>query len=932
MGSLGIDVGSAFVAIALVDDDGRVATTAYARHEGDIPGTLRELLPRFPLDRVRHGGATGSGAEGIRGLPRAFDPVVAIREGTQVLLPGILNILYIGAGSYHLVRLGSGGDYLRHTSNSACASGTGAFLDQQAYRLNFRPEELAEHALSCQSCPGVATRCSVFAKTDMIHLQQDGYPPEDIAAGLCRGLARSTVDALLKGQKIAGATAVVGGVARNRAVVDGIEKQLGFTVHVPDGPEMVAAVGAALAGLKAGIECRLDPDRIEARAARGDELALRPPLSLELSDYPEFRPAVSYVDGADTEVALVHAYPHGTVIPVALGIDVGSTSTKCTLVDPDRNMVALLYRKTAGDPIGATQLLFRAILELSEKQGVHFEVIGAGTTGSGRKLIRRVTGAEFERDEITAHAVAATFLDPEVDTILEIGGQDAKFTQLESGVVYNSVMNYVCAAGTGSFIEEQARKLGVSVGEYAEHALGVRAPMTSDRCTVFMERDLDLLLAGGFSRREVAAAVLHSVRDNYLNKVVNGLHIGERVYFQGATARNRALIAAFEQELGIPILVSPYCHVTGALGMSLLILAEGVEERTFQGLAFARRNVATETEECTLCSNECTMTLIRTEDEVVAWGAACGREYSELGRKRVEVPGLALHRERDRLLRNVGRESFEPATERRRIGLPRALTTWTFLPFWRTFVHALGHELILSGKSSQDVMEEGLGLVTAEFCAPVVMSHGHVADLARRDVDFVLLPQMIRERKPKNVTDSHFCPYVQGQPAVIKSLAGLGLDPDRILTPTIMLNRSEKWLAQNLYEKVGKRIGATRKKVRNALRKAVEADRTFRERLRERGREALDELDREGGQGVVLVGRPYNTLDQGMNLDLPKKIAEKGLTVFPLDSLPARPEDLSEDWRNMYWAYGQRILAAAEFVAAQENLFAIFFTSFACGP
>ncbi len=460
-----------------------------------------------------------------------------------------------------------------------------------------------------------------------------------------------------------------------------------------------------------------------------------------------------------------------------------------------------------------------------------------------------------------------------------------------------------------------------------------RAPITSDRCTVFMERDLDLLLSSGWSKKEVAAAVLHSVRDNYLNKVVNGLHIGERVYFQGATARNRALIAAFEQELGTEILVSPYCHVTGALGISLLLLTEEIGEHTFKGLSFAQAKIETETEECEICTNDCTLTIIRTEDEVVAWGAKCGREYSELKRKTQKISGLGMIKARERLLLNAGRaRSMDSTAPRARIGLPRALTTWSYLPFWRAFIEGLDCELVLSAKSSQEFFDEGQSHVTAEFCAPIVMSHGHIADLARRDVDIILLPQMIREKLPDNLSDSHFCPYVQGLPSVIRSLAGLGLDPERIAAPTIMLNRSTKWIAESLFEELGSRIGVTRRQVRAALKSALEVDREFRAVMRRRGREELDTLSRDRKLGVVLIGRPYNALDTGMNLNLPKKIAEKGLTVFPIDALPTGPEDLSEDWRNMYWTYGQRILAAAEYVAARDDLFGIFFTSFSCGP
>ncbi|MFH0910829.1 MAG: acyl-CoA dehydratase activase, partial [Planctomycetota bacterium] len=937
---LGIDVGSLYVGLVLLDGKGSVVRKAYRRHQGEPVFVLLEELERLPLETVRAAVRTGSGARELSLEGEYIDAIVAQIEGVRLLVPDARNILSIGGGSFSLTRLDAKGQYRRCTVNSACASGTGAFLDQQALRLEIPPQELADRAMGYGGIvPAVATRCAVFAKSDMIHLQQEGYGTDAIAAGLCAGLGRSTVDGLLGGHGLQGKTAVIGGVALNRVVVVAVREKLGCETVVPEDPQLAAALGAALYARSRGATrpVRLEALRVEPGAGRERAGFLRPPLELRLSEYPAFRYHDYYRDEHDSEVALLEERTGR--IPVLLGIDIGSTSTKAALLDPDRRMVAWVYRKTAGDPIGAVQKVFRALRDLARRAGIRWDVRGAGTTGSGRKMVRAVIGADLALNEITAHARAAVFLDPEVDTILELGGQDAKFTQLQDGVVYNSVMNYVCAAGTGSFIEEQAVKLGLPIEAYADFALGVECPMTSDRCTVYMERDLDLLLARGWSKRAVAASVLHSVRDNYLNKVVGGLYLGNHVCFQGATARNRALVAAFEAELGLPIRVSPYCHITGALGMCLLLLERFQGPTAFRGLEFADERVVVEHETCELCRNRCGLSLIRTSGPTVAWGLKCGRDYESRRPLERRAPGFEYLRRREHAWRHGpdGRPDrprpAAPAANRPRVGIPRMLGTYGTFPLWRTFFETLGCDPVLSPPSSEAILRAGTALATAEYCAPVFMAFGHAAHLLEKGgVDYLFVPHMVRADNPHGFTDAHFCCYLQAHPGVLRSLEGLDLS-GRLLAPVVQLQKSVDYMTDRLEETVGAALGKSREEIRSAYVASRRALSVFEAEALPRGAEGLEAVERAGALGIVLVGRPYNTLDAGMALDLPRKIAEMGYTVLFLDQLPLdfRPV-LEGGHRNMYWHYGQKILAAAEYIARHDRLFGVFFTNFMCGP
>ncbi len=938
---LGLDIGSLFVGAVLIDENRTLIASDYRRHQGDPVGTVRSILEIFPRDSILNLVRTGSGGDALRMIGGDFiDPVVAGVEGVKILVPDARNIIQIGGGSFSLTRLADDGSYQRSAINSACASGTGAFLDQQSLRLQVPPNELGDRAMRYDKRPpAVATRCAVFAKSDMIHLQQEGFTVDAIAAGLCVGLGISTVDGLLGGRALTGKTALIGGVAINSVVAGSVRDKLGVEVAAPDAPNLAGAFGAACVALS---RHRDDPgsvqfdflplreaadDKADADAGKGE---LRPPLALNLSKYPDFAWHKHWVNDDGSEIAIVQ--PRRGSITVTFGVDIGSTSTKAVFLDRERKVVGWIYRKTAGNPIRAVQLLMKAAREMEREGDFVFDVKGVGTTGSGRKMIGALIGADLATNEITAHAGAAVFIDPQVDTIIELGGQDAKFTQLQNGMVYNSIMNYVCAAGTGSFIEEQSLKLGIPLGEYADRAMGKPCPLTSDRCTVYMERDLDLLLAKGWNKDQVAAAVLHSVRDNYLNKVVGGLYIGDHVYFQGATARNKALVAAFEAELGKEIKVSPYCHLTGALGMCILVeerIPPGQRSKNFKGLAFADARVDVDYEVCALCHNSCNLSLIRTDEGTLAWGLKCGRDYGEKKVKVRDNPTFEWWRRRYNAWLSLDGEKM--TTSKGRIGLLQALGTYGYYPFWKRFIEALGYTPVLSPRTGEKTMHDGAAITSAEYCAPVVASHGHAMEMLAGDkADWLLVPYMMREPAHPGFTDAHFCCYVQAHPGVLAAAAGLG-GKERILSPIFLFNRPEREVARSLAQGLAA-LGVSEQEALGALRAGREAQKAFAAKSLALGTEALAWLEEKQSLGLVCIGRPYNTIDAGLTLDLPRKMAALGYPVLYLDMLPYALDAILPEFSNMYWHYGQKILATAKYVAEHPRLFGVYFTNFMCGP
>ena len=543
-------------------------------------------------------------------------------------------------------------------------------------------------------------------------------------------------------------------------------------------------------------------------------------------------------------------------------------------------------------------------------------------------------------NEITTHLAGAAATDERIDTIFEIGGQDSKFITASNGVMRDSNMNYVCAAGTGSFVEEQAEKLGYPVQEVGEAVLGIAPPHTSDRCTVFMEQDVERLVRLGHSPAEALAAVMYSVVENYLAKVVgNRSYSRDRVFFCGATARNRGLVAAFEQLLGAKVVVSPYCHVLGAYGVALLTrdqMEKGGGVSRFKGLDLHKREIALTTEECDLCTNSCRITFANIEGEEGApsWGYLCGRDpEAEEKRKTTEYDPFRL---RGKLAAQAfARHRVKSKATGPVVGVPQTLSTFSHGPLWQTFLTNLGCQVRFSRPTDQTTRDVAGALVGSEYCFPAKLAHGHVGQLLENpDTEWVFMPHTVSEPVEPGSTNSYFCPVVCSLPAMARSaLAVAGKDgADRILSPKIDLRLDEKAQLADLVSNLSEPLGVTAKAIRKAWRSGLAAQATFEELCQVEGTRTLEQLAADGETVILALGRPYNLFDGGANLELPLKIAEQGYTIVPTELAPLDDVELDEGLDNVFWTYGQKLLKALVWAQGQENVYPVWFTNFKCGP
>ena len=1014
---LGVDVGSASVGCILLDAAGDVRKSCYTFHHGDIHGCLHRLLSRLPLQRIAQFGINPQGKRFFR-FGETVNEQVALIRAVRRMHPHIQAILHIGAEKFGLILLDEKGRYKRFLSNTGCAAGTGSFLDQQASRLGLKDAaELSDLADRFKGePPRIATRCAVFAKTDLIHAQQKGYGLDAICAGLCEGVARNILDTVTRGLEFPEQFIVTGGVALNAKVKSYLQSLTGRTLKPIPHPELAVAQGIALVVATADESAtairtsqrsasdapkpssaphpatRRSPGACSADDLLYEKSEERQYYYQPLSDLPyrmDDAPRFLHTEKNDVETD-IYVEPGGETLPASLGIDIGSTSTKAILMGPDRSMLVGLYTRTRGRPIEAVQRILSEIASIEKTFGVEYAFLSAGTTGSGRKFIHRVLRSDLALDEISAHARAAVHLHPEIDTIIEIGGQDSKFTVIDRGRVVFSVMNTVCAAGTGSFLEEQAQRLGVSLEGYSEAAEQAHAPLTSDRCTVFMERDLNHMLHLGYKRDELLAAALHSVRDNYLTKVAHLQKIGEVITFQGATARNRALVKTFERKLGRPVLVSPYCHLTGAMGVCLTLLDRNVKLNHRFRKQFAKEKIVVTEVVCTECRNHCKLNRLVIGDDEILWGHLCGKEEGLSDVSGLETMGLI--RNRDRILSDpsfpkkpriqipvkvhlpvrlnipapplpgsiekakeaVGRlqQKFDfriprvrlfgsdPRSKPKRsgsdiagpditVGLPNTLYFIDTLPMWRKFFTDLGFRIVLS-KTYKKTLEKGKHIAGAEFCTPISLLHGHADALLNR-CDYLFMPVILQHRTP--TTPKSYCYYSNYAVSLIQNNHVLRC-ADRIIAPLLRTDESFERQAHKIYAAFpeGMREFSSPEKIRSVLRQSY---RWFQEKqrlLQKTTQEALETMDE---LGVILLGRPYLILDDGVNNRIPHRLAGMGLPILYQDML-AYEDTRIETSRDIvswnHWFYGDMILRAAETIAQSPHIFPVYLTAFKCAP
>ena len=931
---VGLDIGSVSAKLAVLDEANGVVEEHYVRTHGQPIRTGRELiadlLSRTPLDRIAGLAVTGSGGKVFGGLLGigAVNEIIAQSSGTAAFHPAVRSIIEMGGEDSKLIKLERDASDAEpriadFAMNTECAAGTGSFLDQQAGRLGLSIEsEFGELALRSKAPPRIAGRCSVFAKTDMIHLQQEATPDYDIVAGLCQALARNFQSNICRGKEFEKPIAFQGGVAANAGMVRAFEAVLDLRPGELLVPEHFASMGAIGAVIHARKTATLGAMPALARLDRC--LAQHHPKAKRLE------PLVDQGYSCEIQPAAVEG---SGPIDVYLGVDVGSISTNLVLLDRAGRVIAREYLMTAGRPIDAIQ---RGLVRIGEQFSDRVVVCGAGTTGSGRYLTGDFIGADVIKNEITTHARAAACVRPDVDTIFEIGGQDSKYISLQNGAVVDFTMNKVCAAGTGSFLEEQAERLGVKIDrEFGDAALSASSPCAlGDRCTVFVESSLNHFQQMGVERNDLIAGLCYSIVYNYLNKVVENRKVGEVVLFQGGTAYNRGVRAAFEKVTGKPVVVPPHHDVMGAIGAARIAMDEmacGERPSRFKGFDLSRRRYTVESFECADCPNHCEIKRVTVEGErPLHYGSRCGKFDEEKSDSRDE--GLPrLFQERKQLLLHAYAKDRPDRPTGRTVGVPQAAHYFELYPLWKAFFTELGFEVVTSTDTNQSIIRRGVGHVAAETCFPIKVAHGHVLDLIERGVDYLFLPCVVDlEASEPGFVNSYACPYVQSVPFFIRSAIDLSRTRAVVLEPVVHMNRGRRHVSRVLTD-LAQQLGVSRSAGKRAAGMAFEALDAFFRQVQARGREVLDSLG-PGDVAIAIISRPYNGCDTGLNLNLPKKLREMGCVALPIDCLPLDGTGVSEDFPHMYWKYGQRILAAARFIRSHPDLHALYVTNFGCGP
>lgn len=923
------------MSIAILDDQNNIIRTDYVFHKGEIHKNLIRMLDGIDPAALKSISYTSSTPD-IVNSENEVDSRVAYISAARHFHPGIRSLLIIGAEKFGLATFNEKGDYSNYKSNTSCAAGTGNFLDQQAERLNLTDiKEFSRIAHKNKgSFPKIASRCAVFAKTDLIHAQQEGYSLAEICDGLSYGLAKNIVDTVFQNQPGKNFVAA-GGVALNKAVIDHIERLAKISVKVDEYANVYGAIGAAMNQSESKIILQEGIRSLEdiLQTDKKKKQYYFPPLQVLKSEYPDFEKDYSYEFRSEffpnMKIVEVDAYTYdegGGSGPYYLGIDIGSTSTKAVLLDNHKEVTAGFYTRTAGQPLQAIQTLMEAITDYAKRRKIGIEIAAAGTTGSGRKFTGKIIGADLILDEISAHARAAYELDPETDTIIEIGGQDSKFTILRNGMVTFSVMNNICAAGTGSFVEEQARRLNCSLDEYSSKVENVSSPMASDRCTVFMERDLNHLLMAGYSTNEILAAVLHSTCENYLTKVASKGHIGKKIFFQGATAKNKGLLAAFEQKLGQAIMVSRYCHLTGALGVALELHDLQANHTNFKGLDIYKKTIPVRSEVCELCTNHCKLKIAEIDGDSVAYGFLCGRDYDVKKYVKHKNKGFQLLKQREKVFRFKARAKETDII----IGIPAGLHLYEEVPFWRSFFDSLSIKTVTSEDYNTPV-KDGKHMSGAEFCAPIAAMYGH-ADYLKDKCDYIFLPVYLAELQESKMK-KQFCYYTQYISSVI-SVREEFAHGKKLLTPTLKHSHEGLHVRLELF-KMLRSLGLKDIQITH-ITHAYNAASREQKNAREKWKELyLKESAKSNDVHVMLLGRPYTVLSKAMNSHIPEIFEKMGIKTFFMDMLPDKLKEISkanELIKAIHWKFASKILYAAELVAQTDNCYPVLVTSFKCTP
>ena len=947
---LGIDVGSTTVKLAVIDDNDHLVYANYERHHTDVRATAKELFARAQRvigDTPMRVSITGSGGMLLaKWLDLEFvQEVIASKRAVETLIPQTDCAIELGGEDAKIIYFDNG---IEQRMNGTCAGGTGAFIDQMASLLHTDASGLNELAKGATQIHPIASRCGVFAKSDVQPLLNEGAAPADVAASIFQAVANQTVSGLACGHPIRGYVAFLGGPLqylselRHRFYVTlNLDEE---HIIVPENAHLFVATGAALAGESDKYITFAEAIRLleDLKDTQGSEVARLDPLFSTEEDYQEFK---ARHDQQVVPKGDLTSY-HGRVF---IGIDAGSTTMKAAVVGEDGELLSTWYGNNTGDILGTARTITD---DIYDKMPADCTIGHVTTTGYGEQILIEALRADSGEIETVAHLRGAKAFIPDVEFILDIGGQDMKCLQVKDGVIEHIMLNEACSSGCGSFIESFAVSMNMSVQEFAEAAVHATSPVDlGSRCTVFMNSRVKQAQKEGATIGDVAAGLSYSVIKNALFKVIKLRdfdEIGKYCVVQGGTFMSDATLRAFELLTGRDVIRPDVAGCMGAYGAALLARDRAGETGTsgllsrekIDNLQVKHTNV-----HCGRCSNNCLLTINDFgEGHRFITGNRCEKGAGAGKRSKNDAPNLFEYK--NKLLFDRPVLSEEEAT-RGTVGIPRALNMYENYPFWHAFFTKLGFRVVLSDQTNGKTYEAGIESMPSEsVCYPAKLSHGHIMNLIAKDPDFIWMPCIRWERKEDEGATNHYnCPIVMSYPQALElNVDELGEGSKvEFLDPFIPYDKKSE-LKRRLYELIseqrekdaaegrGRVRGAhiTRAEIDEAVNAAWQADVDFHNAMHRKGDEALRWIEEHDAHGIVLAGRPYHN-DPEINHAIPELVHSFGFAVLTEDSvahkmLPERPIRVVDQWM-----FHSRLYRAARFVATRNDLDLIQLFSFGCG-
>ena len=929
--TLGIDIGSTTVKIAILDDAHHILFSDYKRHYANIRETLSSLLEDAykKLGNITlHPMITGSGGLTLAnhlGVPFVQE-VIAVATSLKELAPKTDVAIELGGEDAKIIYFEGGN--VEQRMNGICAGGTGSFIDQMASLLQTDAAGLNEYAKDYHSLYTIAARCGVFAKSDIQPLINEGATKEDLSASIFQAVVNQTISGLACGKPIRGHVAFLGGPLHflselKAAFIRTLKLDEEHTIEL-DNSHLFAAIGSAL-NAKEEVFYTMEEmvGKLSSDIKMEFEVERMEPLFASETEYEEFKVRHSrhHIATADLATYKGNCY---------LGIDAGSTTTKIALVSEDGSLLYSFYSSNDGSPL---KTAIRSIKEIYSLLPEGTKIVRSCSTGYGEALLKAAFLLDDGEVETVAHYYAAAFFNPDVDCILDIGGQDMKCIKIKNQTVDSVQLNEACSSGCGSFIETFAKSLNYSVEDFAHTALFAEHPIDlGTRCTVFMNSKVKQAQKEGASVSDISAGLAYSVIKNALFKVIkvsSASELGKNIVVQGGTFYNDAVLRSFEKIADCEAIRPDIAGIMGAFGAALIArerYSEGYETTMLPIEKINTLQFETSMAKCKGCTNNCRLTINKfTGGRQYISGNRCERG---LGKQKNEngVPNLF-----DYKLKRIFDYEPLPADEakRGRVGIPRVLNMYENYPFWFTFFTKLGYQVVLSPVSNRKIYELGIESIPSESeCYPAKLAHGHVKWLIDQKVDFIFYPALFYERNESPEANNHYnCPIVTSYSENIKNNVEEITSGQMRLRNPFMSFRDEKTICDALTAEF-KEINT--EEIIAAVHEAWKELANARKDMQKKGEEVLTYLKETGGRGIVLAGRPYH-IDPEINHGIPELINSYGIAVLTEDSVshlakPERPLIVSDQWM-----YHSRLYAAASYVKTVDNLDLIQLNSFGCG-